>query len=127
MAANNEDKTEVDFDETIEKLEQNLQEWMELRKETIETLRSIATYIESFHRKSTIAKAVSSGSGIVGGGLTLVGGALTIATGGIAAIPVLIGKCVIKIQCLKCKKSLKNIRISNRNGKMYRCIYIYLI
>ena len=95
MAANDEDKTEVDFDETIEELEQNLQEWIELRKETIVTLRSIATYIESFHRTSTIAKAVSSGSGIVGGGLTLVGGALTIATGGIAAIPVLIGKYVI--------------------------------
>lgn len=43
-------------------------------------------------KKSTIAKAIGSGTGVVAGGLTLVGGALTIATGGLAAVPVLIGK-----------------------------------
>ena len=71
--------------------EQNFEDWMELRRQTISTLRCIATYIESIHRKSTIAKAVGSGSGIIAGGLTLVGGAITIATGGLAAVPVLIG------------------------------------
>ena len=71
--------------------EQNFEDWMELRQQTISTLRCIATYIESIHRKSTIAKAVGSGSGIIAGGLTLVGGAITIATGGLAAVPVLIG------------------------------------
>ena len=43
-------------------------------------------------KESTIAKAIGSGTGVVAGGLTLLGGALTIATGGLAAVPVLIGK-----------------------------------
>ena len=53
-------------------------------------LRDIATYIELIHKKSSIVKAASSGTGAIGGGLTLIGGALTIATGGLAAVPILI-------------------------------------
>jgi hypothetical protein len=40
-------------------------------------------------KKSSIAKAIGSGGGALGGGLTLIGGILTIATAG-AALPVLI-------------------------------------
>ena len=45
--------------------------------------------IDSVSKKSSIAKAIGSGGGAIGGGLTLVGGILTIATAG-AALPVLI-------------------------------------
>ena len=49
----NEEDHENKFCETIQELEENLQQWIELRRETIATLREIAAYIESFHRKST--------------------------------------------------------------------------
>ena len=40
-----------------------------------------------------ITLAIGSGTGILGGGLTVIGGGLTIAsTGGIAAVPILLGK-----------------------------------
>ena len=87
--------------------EQNFEDWMKLRQQTISTLRCIATYIESIHRKSIIAKAVGSGSGIVAGGLTLVGGAITIATGGLAAVPVLIGPYLAPVFCQWVINSLK--------------------
>lgn len=82
--------------------EQRFCKWIEDRRQTIAELRLIAEYIESVLKKTTIAKAVGSGSGIVAGGLTLVGGALTIAaTGGLAAVPILIGKITMFFRQLK--------------------------
>ena len=85
-----EDDDEIDLNSKIKDLENNLDEWLQLRQETVCQLRDIATYIESIHKKSSIVKAATSGTGAIGGGLTMVGGALTIATGGLAAVPVLI-------------------------------------
>ena len=78
---------------TLEVIEENFKSWIICREQTVGKLREIADYMESFTRKTTIAKAVGSGSGVLAGGLTVIGGALTIAaTGGIAAVPMLIGK-----------------------------------
>ena len=89
----NENFIESEENLTLETVENNFKAWISRRKETISRLKEIASFIESFNRKTTIAKAVGSGSGILAGGLTVVGGALTIAaTGGIAAVPMLIGK-----------------------------------
>ena len=76
----------------LAKVELNFQIWVIRREITIEKLEAIATYIDSFTKKTSLAKAIGSGSGILGGGLTMVGGALTIATGGAAALPMLLGK-----------------------------------
>ena len=83
------------FDQDLSELarvELNFQIWVIRREITIEKLEAIATYIDSFTKKTSLAKAIGSGSGILGGGLTMVGGALTIATGGAAALPMLLGK-----------------------------------
>ena len=85
------DDDEIDLNNKIKDLEKNLDEWLQLRQETVCQLRDIATYIESVHKKSSIVKAATSGTGAIGGGLTMVGGALTIATGGLAAVPIIAG------------------------------------
>ena len=54
--------------------------WLELRKQTIASLRDIADYIDSVTHKSTMVKAFGSGSGIVAGSLTLAGGILVFIT-----------------------------------------------
>ena len=75
-------------------MEKNLEEWLQLRQETVYCplisrisllifqfcvisrifycfkvcqLRDIATYIELIHKKSSIVKAASSGTGAIGG------------------------------------------------------------
>ena len=85
-----EDDLDQDLNE-LAKVNLKFQIWVIQREITIEKLEAIATYIDSFTKKTSLAKAVGSGSGILGGGLTVVGGALTIVTGGAAAIPMLLG------------------------------------
>ena len=92
---NPDDENGIDLNNEIKDLEKNLEEWLQLRQETVCQLRDIATYIESIHKKSSIVKAASSGTGAIGGGLTMVGGALTIATGGLAAVPILIAGILV--------------------------------
>ena len=86
-----EDDIDQDLNE-LAKIDKKLQIWMIKREITIEKLEAIATYIDSYTKKTSVAKAVGSGSGILGGGLTVIGGVLTIFTGGAAAIPMLLGK-----------------------------------
>ena len=79
--------------EQLATVEETFEFWLSRREETIKKLEDIATYIDSFTKKASVAKAIGSGTGILGGGLTIIGGALTIAaTGGIAAVPILLGK-----------------------------------
>ena len=85
---------EDDIDQDLNELaavEETFEIWVTRREQTIESLETIATYIDSFTKKTSWVKAIGSGTGVLGGGLTVIGGALTIATGGAAAIPILLG------------------------------------
>ena len=83
-------KENSDLDELVA-VEETFAIWVSRREETIKKLDDIATYIDSFTKKTSLAKAIGSGTGILGGGLTVVGGALTIVTAGAAAVPILLG------------------------------------
>ena len=84
--------------EQLATVEETFGFWLSRREETIEKLEDIATHIDSFTKKTSLAKAIGSGTGILGGGLTVIGGGLTIAaTGGIAAVPILLAGAGIGI------------------------------
>jgi len=84
--------------EQLARVEETFGFWLSRREESIEKLEDIATYIDSFTKKTSLAKAIGSGTGILGGGLTVIGGGLTIAsTGGIAAVPILLAGAAIEI------------------------------
>lgn len=73
----------------IKKLEEDFQNWVQLRKSTIEQLRTIADYVEKVFRRSGRTKIASTGASVMAGGVTIAGGIMTIATAG-AAFPVLV-------------------------------------
>jgi len=61
------------------------EKWINLRLDTICSLRNVANYIDLIRVKSSYVKATGYGVGIVGSGVTAVGGILTVVTGSIAA------------------------------------------
>lgn len=73
----------------INKFQEDFQDWIVIRFETIVQLRRIAEYIDKVFVQTEKAKMVGSGGGIAAGILSVVGGALTIASSG-AATPVLV-------------------------------------
>ncbi|XP_059078414.1 uncharacterized protein LOC131876893 isoform X2 [Tigriopus californicus] len=75
--------------EDIKQLEEDFQTWVQLRKDTIEQLKSIADYVEKVFRRAGRTKIASTGASVMAGGVTIVGGVMTIASAG-AALPVLV-------------------------------------
>lgn len=68
--------------EKEKEIKQEIEDWIQLRNNTIAELTRVADELDDLHKKATYSKIAGGVAGVVGGGIALAGLALSFFTGG---------------------------------------------